>query len=460
MIANQNITSFFGKEYVQRSIQFQFERGERVTIKQLVSHVKLIVETEGYDRFKYKVSKRTLSENTNKSRRRKIDTKSSKKIVNDALQIENNTISPIDETLYTELKASLYKRVKTSLEQYSVDNHFLETLDDNIVEVFKKDNKIYGRIICVICRENNAQEPEPKSVSFYESKKSCYWILSNFIGHLKKHGYKPQDGVKMKRLKLQKKPAVINNDVILSDTENIEIIDVSVEDASVMIVNEENLVSKDIESEQLYNQFANQITEIVTENLNNGDAQEQINFKLNQTDTAFLTATKINPNGDCALGSMIHQIHKYPVNSMEHENATKLLRAEICEHILKPENFESYKHTLEGYLSNKKKKRKMKDTTMECKAYVRNTLAQDGTWAGAEAIHAVSEIHRVNIIVFIEDDDYYIHSYNRDFVTTIAIAYRKGINNLDETEYNHYDSVSDMDTDTIRKVINSLSKNK
>lgn len=98
------------------------------------------------------------------------------------------------------------------------------------------------------------------------------------------------------------------------------------------------------------------------------------------------------------------------------------------------------------------------DMTKKCKAYVRNTLAKDGMWAGAEAIHAASDIYAVNVVLFIEEADYYVHSYSQEYKTTIAIAYCKGPKHLDQTEYNHYDSVSDIDADTIYNVATALSR--
>lgn len=457
LIENQNIVEFFGKQYVQRAVQFRFERGERKMIKQLALHVKGVIETEGYDRFKYKVPKSTKKR---KSRCYKTDAELS--MSNEAVHDEH-TKNPIEKKNDVNLKGLLFEKVKLCLRQYSVEDHLLETLDDDVVKLFEKDSKIYGRIICVICREQNAKDLEPKSVSYYESRRSSYWVMSNFIGHLKKHGYKPADVVKGKHPKLQKNQSAVNGSFQLddaeyldghiqsdADTEQVEII----EDVSVMIVAEENMDRRDIDKDKLYKQFGKQITEMVTANLNNGDAQNQMYFKLNENDDAILTTTKIAPDGNCLLGSLVHQIHKHPADSTEHKKATKTLRAEICKHILKPENFDSYEVTLKTYISAKK----TKDLTKECKKYVCNTLSKEGMWAGAEAIHAASDLHKVNVIVFIEDGDYYVHSYNKNYETTIAIAYRKGINNLDETAYNHYESVSDMDANQIYSVVSTLSE--
>lgn len=462
---NQKIVDFFGKQYVQRAAQFKFERGERKMIKQLAAHVKAVIETEGYDRFKYKVPKSTKKR---KSRCSEIDAESSKS--NEvAMKHGEHNKNPIDNKNSAKLKALLFEKVKACLWQYSVDDHLLETLEDDVVELFEEKSKIYGRIFCVICREKNAKDLEPKSVSYYEGRRSSYWVLSNFTKHLKKHGYEPQRVAKTKRPKLQENRLVANGDIQFddadylediqsdADTEAAEILEGSIHDVSVVIV-ADNLPIKDIDADTLYKQFAMQITDMVTESLNNGDTQEQMNFNLNEDNNATLTTTEIAPNGNCLLGSLVHQLHKHPVTSTEHRKATETLRAEICNHILKPENFDSYKLTLEAYISSKTGKNKSKDTTKECQKYVRNILSKNGMWAGAEAIHAASDLHKVNVIVFIEDGDYYMHNYDKNYQTTIAIAYRKGINNLDETQYNHYDSVSDMDANEIHSVVSVLSK--
>lgn len=458
--SNENddrLVDFFGKNYVGRSVQFQFERGERVMIKQLVAHVKYVIETEGYDRFKYKVSKSSKEKNKGRSRiQEKKDSRPLKKGNTDTLDIENthDANNLIDGTFGMELKELLFDRVRSCLGQYSVNVSLLETMDDNIVDVFKKGAKIYGRIFCIVCRENNAKE-EPKQVSYYESERSSYWVLSNFIEHLKKHGLCQKEGAKRKRRKLQNMPPSIENKL------SIELVPVVDNEDSVVIVDDEDstndIASNDTHSPQLYNQLADQITEIVTESLSNGDAQEQMSFNL-KTQVANLTVTKIDPDGNCLFGSLVHQIRKLPVNSIEHQNATAELRKEVYDHILKPENFESYKRTIKGYLLNTKAENKLDDITMECTTYVKNVLAQNGRWAGAEAIGAVSDIHKVNVIVFVEDDICYMHSYNKTYGTTIAVAYRKGTNENGEWEYNHYESVSDMDADTIYNVTNFLAK--
>lgn len=464
-IGNQSIVDFFGKQYVQRAVDFRFERGERKMIKQLVSHVKTIVETEGYDRFKYKLPKLTKKR---KGCCFEIDAESPTSI--EVLQNEKQTKNSINEKSDVKLKGLLFEKVAACLRQYSVDDHLLETLDDDVVELFEKDGKTYGRIVCVICRNDNAKDLEPKSVSYYESQRSSYWVMSNFTAHLKKHGYEPTKIKKIKRVKKQKSQ-LANGDIQLNNaeyldgdqmhrnTDQAESLVGSIHDLSVIIVSEENLVKYDIDRDKLYTQLSKQITEMVTANLTNGDATNQMNFKLNETGDAFstVTTTKITPDGNCLLGSLVHQIHKYPVTSTNHKNEIKMLRAAICKHILKPENFDYYKHTLETYVLADKKKEAM-DMTKECKAYVRNTLAKDGMWAGAEAIHAASDIYAVNVVLFIEDADYYAHSYSTKYKTTIAIAYCKGANHLDQTQYNHYDSVSEIDADIIYNVATALSK--
>lgn len=275
---------------------------------------------------------------------------------NEVMQNEKQTKNPIDKKNNMKLKGLLFEKVKACLRQYSVDDHLLETLDDDVVELFKRDGKTYGPIICVFCRDNNAKDLEPKSVSYYESQRSSYWVMSNFTAHLKKHGYEPQKVEKIKRVK-KRRNHLANADIVEmhTDTKQVEILEGSIHDVSVVIVNEENLVKHDIDRDKLYNQLSIQITEMVTANLNNGDATNQMNFKLNETDDAFstVTTTKITPDGNCLLGSLVHQICKHPVTSIKHKNAIKTLRADICKPILKPENFDWSKHTLEDYVSSK-----------------------------------------------------------------------------------------------------------
>lgn len=92
--------------------------------------------------------------------------------------------------------------------------------------------------------------------------------------------------------------------------------------------------------------------------------------------------------------------------------------------------------------------------TQECKLFVRHCLSKDRYWAGHEFIVAVANIHRVNIFVFHENGDFYLTNSGREIHDrSIALAYRL---NYDQTEYNHYESVCDIDSNLLYDVAEKI----
>lgn len=106
-----------------------------------------------------------------------------------------------------------------------------------------------------------------------------------------------------------------------------------------------------------------------------------------------------------------------------------------------------------------KKSNEFQNMTSECELYVRDVLSKDRNWAGHESIKAISDIHKVNIVIFNEDDSCVLQINNQQkFERTIAIAYRLGYNAEGHMQRNHYDSVSDMESTNVWAVSDFLMK--
>lgn len=186
----------------------------------------------------------------------------------------------------------------------------------------------------------------------------------------------------------------------------------------------------------------------------NGDVTDNMQFviaKQNKT----LTTAKILGDGNCLPGTICHQLFHDPVGSTAHRKKIKELRAKVVDYILDPENFPTFEHALKNRVYEIKSKDEISDMTQECKLFVRYCLSKDRFWAGYEFIVAAAKIHRVNIIIFRENGNFDLTTSGPEIYSrTIALAYRV---NYDETEYNHYDSVCDIDSNLLCAVTEAIS---
>lgn len=86
----------------------------------------------------------------------------------------------------------------------------------------------------------------------------------------------------------------------------------------------------------------------------------------------------------------------------------------------------------------------------ECRLWVKQRLAKEGTWGGTETIYAVAELEQVNILIFNEHGECYTLRNMTQYDRTLCIAYR--LPRCDNGEIAsgarfHYDSVCDIDLD-------------
>lgn len=480
-VSQQHMTDIFGK-FANAPTKFQFERGEVSLIKELVNHVKQVVdgngENSGLQRFKFKQYKKAK---VNKPRAKKPPIERS---------VDISVDTHIDENTVILLRKKLLDKVVFCLKQSGFEIE-AEMVDIRIVDVQVNGSQIYGDITCIIC-ENNSNQNSTKRVFYNDS--GC-WVISNYQKHLRrvhqlstgagtiqrkrnmKSNGRACDSSSLPRVKIEE--TLIEMSIEKSHTENHQQIDakervygdsslpeIKQEDSLIEIFTEnshtENTHLIEIQSDWLYKQLADQISKMVTAYLTNSDAMGRMITNIEGT-MINVTIAPVKEDGNCLFGAIAHQLHQYPIDSIEHQEATELLRAEVVEYILRAENFERFFHTLKDRVYDMKAANEIKDITMECKMFVRYVLAQGGkrkSWGGFESIKAVSEIHRVNIITFNEEGTCIIHpNKNTMHENTIAIAYRVGYHDNSGKEIrNHYDSVIDIGAEDINACIDSLIK--
>lgn len=89
------------------------------------------------------------------------------------------------------------------------------------------------------------------------------------------------------------------------------------------------------------------------------------------------------------------------------------------------------------------------DYDQECLKFLQNSLPLPTTFAGMESIKAASEIHKINIVTILANGLVQMKPrLNISFKRTLFISYKN---------MNHYDSVAEIDTESISRYANKLA---
>lgn len=452
LMDNRDPLDIFGEMYANRPDRFQFLRGERNFIKIIVAHVQKLVddggENKGLSKFKEKGKK-----------------KNEKHIQNSNENIFNSksSIGPLTDVLYN--------KVINCLKSYGVD---VSGCEQSIVNVDL--GGAYGNIKCILCGDSNT-----KRVTHYQpANRTSFWVLSNFTSHLeKKHKLvatrSKSTGKRLKTnanlnsaLKSNEHDNVDNelqqchspeNEIVaidpkcdllpekVTDSQNenadysLEVIEIKIEQPTMQ--------PNEILNSYMYTQIAEQIRKMVTAQLTYSEHTEQMEFKLQNQPAFIIHIVKVDGDGNCLFTALAHQLWPTAMASEECTNNSMKLRAAVVEHILA--NIELYQMFIEDRLSELKSLNN-DDASLEtkCRMWVRYVLSRKGIWGGIETIKAVSRMYGVNVAVFDECERVrMVQGAKENYDRTILIAYRFYFNEKNERTYNHYDSVCDMESNTI-----------
>lgn len=449
----------FGKNFAENPSQFQFLRGELKLIKEIVDHVKTIVDgngtNTGLNRFKYK-EKRKRSRKTSIKRPTQSDTQSNTPS-NDVVNKMTNTITNHGPN---ELKVTLFDKIKKCLMDYQADLD-VEQLRDNIVDVEIEQSKIIGKIVCAVCKKS---KNKPKRVYYDDITKN--WCITNFQTHLKRSHGLISATPKSKMQKHDDEDDNYDDDVGHSSKIKTSIKDTSTAVSICSSNNEFDVECTDdlpkternadkIENQRnwLYNQMASQINSMMQAVLMNGENVESMEFEYDEN-MFYLNIVNISGDGNCLFATVAHQLWKCVVNSAHHIEMMNRLRSEVVEYIL--QNMPSFVHVLKNRIYEFKKASEISDIATECKMYVRHILSRNGQYGGYESVKALSELYKVNIITFYEGESCYIEPKQNVYDDTIAIAYRLSGNINYPEDRNHYDSVCDMRSECMLAVVDII----
>lgn len=468
LLDDDEMIEIFGPKYASNPAEFKFETGDKKLIRELVSRVKEIVDGNG------KLTGLAYFEMKKKIKRKKPMISMKKR------RPTNRKAAPKTEKSIDDLKSELLRRTKECLELRGIN---ASDLSDETVGV--EPNRVTGYIYCSLCPEgsNKKSKSKPKHVYYQWGTRSSYWAMSNFEKHIENsHSSvitKSNDSKKTARggkaSKVKSKCLDSNTD--FNDSKTIPSISCSSTtkqnnsvcvidcDSSIEIVGSDVNIDVPTESNtnmsSYYDQLAAQITQMVGSVLMSGDIQNQMHFQLEKDQVRNISVVPTNADGNCLFSALTHQLFKFPMNSKQHNKQMKTLREDVVKHILLPENFPKFQFNLQDRVYQIKQKSKISDIKSECELYVKNVLSKSGQWGGIETINAVSSMYKTNLAVFNEFGPcYIIKSDSNPFNQTLLIAYRYGQNAAGKRELNHYDSVFDMDPDSIHATAEFLNNKK
>lgn len=337
---------------------------------------------------------------------------------------------------------------------------------------FKNDGtKVVGLVTCQVCAMTNKEKQICIQYEKSHTNSCYYWSTSNFIKHMNKHRTSAQtnDNRESKKRAKPGQSEIIEGELIQEEKDATECIDhesIKEEvpfDLSKGVVSQPTIIpiTQDYFTELIMNQIKTQ-NEWLNEIMKSykSSSLEAMEFKLNTHDR-LIEIIKIKKDSNCLFSSLCHQIFGYSPGSKEHEKVTKELRNDVVKHI--DGNFDSFKFQLIGRLYEKGDRNEfVLDDNMDKQArdFVKNELRKASTWGGGESIKAVSEIHKVNIIVFPEKDTCRsLFDFNPKYHRTLAISHR--LNDLPNKLYdhrNHYESVSKISQHILFDISVALSK--
>lgn len=437
---------YFGKVYAKHPDKFKFQLGDLRLINELVTYVRRVVNENGLHVFKPSI--------TTKKATKKLAQKSTNTAVKKSINRKRkpNTSTPHSSSIETnteDLKLDLMQRLKVCLYAHRANHVFHLDLENDIhedtVQITMTNGDVNGTIRCIICDKESRPKNEPKHIHYSAGSKNPCWVLSNYTTHLKRQH----------SLIFHKIDADSANTNVVNSPENDEILPDQKQDASVVCLNESFQVATksteevDAISSMLYTQLSGQIAHMMTVALQNSDSQEQMYFNLTDNAPKKLTIATIAKDGNCLFSALAHQLEQHRINGKAHKSATEKLRHDVCEYILNNYSSFDFAHHLKNRVYELKNKKDIDNVDRECKLFVSLYLRQNGNHGGAETVHAVSQMKKVNIVVFNEDGPCHMPAnINENYNRTVCLAYQRARNEKGEvlSHRNHYGSVCDINS--------------
>lgn len=413
---------FFGS-YVSAPTKFCFAPGERLMIMKMVRHVKEMVDKHGLQHYADEniVPKRNLFQISM--------IKSVFGLVygfHEKLNIEKVNNLVIDTTQHQNV---LFEKAKAAFLQFQKeDRQPKQEFTANMVEIKTEGDKIKGKVSCIFC--------EGKNLLSVFCKSSGNWVLTNLTSHLnKQHSKQDNDIVKrceMLTINEEKANTVADNDDGARSNQSIaenQMSDILFTQISAQCIKMENTVSQYSEKTQ------------------------SKRIKLATRKSVNVKYCPIPGDGNCLFSGIVHQLFNTSLVSVDHKQKTQILRKEVVSYI--KEHLDEFIYNLKNRISSKN----ATDIAQACNAFLDDQLSMPGFWGGMESIKAISEIHKVNIIVMNEIGtsnlpNYFHSGANRSIMLLFGNANGKLCKN--NAERTHYDSIVHISQEKITEIANEL----
>lgn len=447
--------------YAANHQRFRFLPGEKSLIHQLVLHVSSLKPTDGgilqNDHFsmpqKFKLTKKDLCWTPIGYL---YGNKSLTAIIGTAVNPDNHN------SIDTSSKEDVLSKLNTLLAPYE------ETTSDEMIAIKNDGRKVWAEVTCVLCVQKNIDR-KPLRVQYDVSKRTlkAYWNSSNFYKHLvNMHTEEKQkEEVKKKReRKVKNQLDELSETGLKDETEpktkkskkQIKVEALAAKSNETDVFDENNIPREGVDHFvfSIYNCIAGQNLKLTTANKTYSEDTNTMEFMLGTTRT--VDVIKIAQDGNCLFSAAAHQIFLHKVDSPQHESAAKDLRKRVVDHIIA--NFASFRKDIERrliYTDGTKAKLSENEMEKECRFFVAAILSKSGSWGGTESLKAISQVEKVNIIIFAESDDcYFPFVFDFEYKRTISVAFRLNKNQ----ERDHYDSVAEVGRHTMYPIANALAK--
>lgn len=223
-----------------------------------------------------------------------------------------------------------------------------------------------------------------------------------------------------------------------------------------------NNTIKDDENDALYYQISEQNSHMIDACLSNNESLFDINLNLGDNEETSIKVANVTADGNCLFYALANQLYLVKVDSKQHKQLSRDLRKDVVAYIKK--NVMLFEHELKNRLYECADK-KSGNFVDDCNSFLKNRLCRNGFWGGAESLKAISYLHEVNIIVFVEGGPCYcVVKFNVNYERSVLVAYRNAAEQSQsqtglsiKAELNHYDSVCTIVQEDINKCMEKIA---
>lgn len=445
---NIKFEDFFGPVYIFDPSEFEFTPGDRLQIKQIAAYVhqKVSDTNTGAQYF-----------DPNKSKNQSLKCVSHYFGHTSSSTATTTTAKIADKiscTQNAESKVKLFDNVVKVMKKKGIDMNDIGRFTDCMVSITNNSrNGIEGHIHCILCSNSGGKHAPISVQSKIGHQNKLYWVLSNFGRHLNTHIQKNSlqlpicdDDEKIAPLITQHQSAEststsyeaidgINNEFEvengLSDNEQQNINNIT----TGLSIETHTIADITTLESMIYDQISEQLIHMYNATITNGESQTEMKFFINNVQHQLCT-TQIEADGSCLFGAAIHQILKTKVGSTTQANETQKLRANVVAYI--KQNRSEFNQELKDAALHLWGANTNFDIESACNQYIEDELPKNHTWAGSEALKAITQMSHVNVLIVNESGDFYFPFYfNSQFKRTIILAYTTL--HFEEHEVTEYD---------------------